>query len=477
MNIFKIGQGAGDVLASIPYMKAMGGGYVLIVKNLSNVPEWHPMNHGGAEMILPFLKSQGLDGMVIKQTDLRYHEYNIDMDKRVSTGWDGSKGDILTWNSLFYGVYPDMTKAFFEIEDTEQEDFILITRTGRYQNPDIDYGFLGKIDIKKKFLGTGKEYNNFKLQYGMDIECHVVKDYLEAAKLIKSSRLFISNQTSHAILAEGLAVPRILEICPGFPSVISKTPNGRSVLKQEFFEKTVDEALTEKEEEEKMEEIVEVEEVSKMREESSNKMITYMGCTSKSMVRRKSLSDFHNKFFVGDGLDIGGGLDSLDNFRHIFSMMNPVKIWDLKDGDAQFMKSVVDNTFDFVYSSHCLEHLNDPYEGLKNWYRVTKPNGYLIITIPDEDLYEAGVFPSTFNGDHKHSFTIFKEKSWSKKSINVIDMIINSTPYAKIIKIELLQDSYNFNIEERVDQTRPHINPIGECGIEIILQKHQQSAE
>ena len=108
MNIFKIGQGAGDIIASIPYMKALGGGEVLIIKNLDSVPKWHPMNHGGAEMLIPFVKSQGLDCKVINQSDLTMYEYNIDMDKRVTNGWDGAKGDILTWNALFYGVYPDM---------------------------------------------------------------------------------------------------------------------------------------------------------------------------------------------------------------------------------------------------------------------------------------------------------------------------------------------------------------------------------
>ena len=58
MNIFKIHGGAGDILTSIPYMKAMGGGSVLILKNMKHVPEWHPVNHGGAEMLIPFLKSQ-----------------------------------------------------------------------------------------------------------------------------------------------------------------------------------------------------------------------------------------------------------------------------------------------------------------------------------------------------------------------------------------------------------------------------------
>jgi len=244
MNVFKIHGGAGDILTSIPYMKAMGGGYVLVVKNMAGVPEWHPINHGGAEMLIPFFKSQGLDGRVINQKDLRMHEYTIDMDKRVDTGWNGGKGDILTWNSLFYGVYPDMTKSFFEIEEVKQEDFILITRTARYGNPGIYYNFLNKIDIPKKFLGTDAEFNWFNNNFTVNNMEHCkVNDYLEAAKLIKSSKLFISNQTSHYFLAEGMSHPRVLLVDPNFPSVIPKTPNGRPVIYQTFFEKAVHEYI------------------------------------------------------------------------------------------------------------------------------------------------------------------------------------------------------------------------------------------
>jgi len=246
MAVFKIGQGAGDILATIPYMKELGGGKVLIIKNLPTVPNWHPVNHGGAEMLIPFIKSQGLDADVITHTDLCMFEYDHDMDFRVHNGWPGKTGDMLTWNSFFYGVYPDMTKPFFKIDEVKKENFILVTRTARYHNLGIDYSYLNEIDIPKKFLGTGSELNAFASKFGIkDIVHHPVKDYLEAAKLIKSSRLYITNQTSHCVLAEGLAVNRVLEICPAFPSVVTKTPNGKAIIYQRFFKKAIRDFLKE----------------------------------------------------------------------------------------------------------------------------------------------------------------------------------------------------------------------------------------
>jgi SAM-dependent methyltransferase len=131
------------------------------------------------------------------------------------------------------------------------------------------------------------------------------------------------------------------------------------------------------------------------------------------------------------------------------------------------MAGVADGSFDFVHSSHCLEHLHDPTEGLRNWLRIVKPGGYLVFLVPDEDLYEQGVFPSTFNRDHKSTFTIYKTKSWSGQSRNLLEMLRSVAPEGCIEKIELLTSSYRFNLP-RFDQT---LTPIGECAIEVIMRK------
>jgi len=147
--------------------------------------------------------------------------------------------------------------------------------------------------------------------------------------------------------------------------------------------------------------------------------------------------------------------------------MNSVRVWDLEDGDAQYMRGVSSDHFDFVSSSHCLEHLNNPLEGLSNWLRIIKPGGYLVILVPDEDLYEQGIFPSTYNADHKSTFTIHKERSWSAQSRNVLDLVRQLGPSAQVEKIELLTAGYRFDLP-RYDQT---MTPVAESAIEIIIRK------
>lgn len=188
---------------------------------------------------------------------------------------------------------------------------------------------------------------------------------------------------------------------------------------------------------------------------------------SKSIARRLRDSNFIRYYFRGNGVDIGGKPDPLSVYAELFPGIKSVKVWDLEDGDAQFMAGVQDSTFDFVHSSHCLEHLHDPEEGLRNWLRIVKPGGYIVAMVPDEDLYEQGVFPSTFNTDHKATFTIYKTKSWSTQSRNLLDLFRSLGPEARVERIELLTGTYRFGLP-RYDQT---LTPIGECGIEFIIRK------
>jgi SAM-dependent methyltransferase len=188
---------------------------------------------------------------------------------------------------------------------------------------------------------------------------------------------------------------------------------------------------------------------------------------SKSIQRRLAEPAFLRRYFSGKGIDIGGKPDPLILYKELFPLIEDVRTWDLEDGNAQFLHGVDDEQFDFVHSSHCLEHLVNPVEGLKNWFRALRPNGYLVFTVPDEDLYEQGEFPSAFNADHKWTFTVFKEKSWSEQSINVMDIVRELGSAADLVKLQLLDATYRYNLP-RYDQT---LTPVGECGIEVVIRK------
>lgn len=193
---------------------------------------------------------------------------------------------------------------------------------------------------------------------------------------------------------------------------------------------------------------------------------------SKAAKRRFYDGAFHSRYFVGDGIDIGGKPDPLSQYIDTFPAMRSVRIWDMEDGDAQFLEGVPDNSYDFLVSSHSLEHMVDVYKALDNWLRIVKTDGFLIITVPDEDLYELGNWPSKFNPDHKWTFTIHKNNSWSPKSINILDILIKLSSQIKVERITLLNDFFREHLRENgIDQTR---TPVAECSIEIIVKKQNK---
>lgn len=197
--------------------------------------------------------------------------------------------------------------------------------------------------------------------------------------------------------------------------------------------------------------------------------------TSKSIPRRLRDPGFMQKYFVGFGLDVGAGGDPLSRYRPLFPRLDKVATFDVPGADADFtgdgttLAPLADFTFDFVHSSHCLEHIADPITALKNWLRVTKPGGHVIVIVPDEELYERGVWPSQFNMDHKVSFRMarFPYTAQLKDSISVPQMLATFVQGegCMLVKCERLESTQLPGI--LVDQTIG----IGECAIEFVLRK------
>jgi SAM-dependent methyltransferase len=135
----------------------------------------------------------------------------------------------------------------------------------------------------------------------------------------------------------------------------------------------------------------------------------------------------------GDGIDIGCGPDPV---------FPDVTRFDRDQGDANHIRRYFgDRQFDFVYASHCLEHMVDPRLALEEWWGLVKPGGVLFIIVPDEDLYEQGFWPSRFNADHKWTFTIAKHSSWSPVSVNLYDLA-RALPDGELVDIRLQDAGY-----------------------------------
>jgi len=66
-----------------------------------------------------------------------------------------------------------------------------------------------------------------------------------------------------------------------------------------------------------------------------------------------------------------------------------------------------DESFDAIYSSHCFEHIPDYCEVLRDWYRLLKIGGHIIIVVPHQQMFEKKrSLPSPSNPDHRRFYTV-----------------------------------------------------------------------
>lgn len=158
---------------------------------------------------------------------------------------------------------------------------------------------------------------------------------------------------------------------------------------------------------------------------------------NESSKTKKLWGALEHSVLVGEGIDIGCGPDPV---------LPGVTPFDLAQGDANEILRHVHRQFDFVYASHCLEHMGDARAAIAQWWALVRPGGVLFVIVPDEDLYEQGFWPSRFNRDHKWTFTIAKRTSWSPVSVNLLELA-QALPGGEVIDVRLFDNGYDRELQ------------------------------
>lgn len=227
---FKHSGASGDILYSLPAIKKAceihDKDAVLFIKvnapNIGTNPAFKHaygdvmLNDYAYKMLKPLLMEFDFISDVIPYTN---QKVDYDLDKFRSIGMNLAAYDIKRWYALAYpelsGI--DCSEKILYL-DTSPGDYIVVNRTERYQNPNIDYSILNNLLTPIYFTGSEYEYRKFS-----DIvQCKYIKvnNFLELAKVINNSKLFIGNQSMNFSIAESLKCKRALEICFYAPNVI-----------------------------------------------------------------------------------------------------------------------------------------------------------------------------------------------------------------------------------------------------------------
>lgn len=128
-----------------------------------------------------------------------------------------------------------------------------------------------------------------------------------------------------------------------------------------------------------------------------------VGQESRKTWNNKYLNKFWFKYCNGFGIDIGGK-GYIENVKPILPSAQIVDL-DFPNYNGKILP-FENNSQDYVYSSHFLEHVEDYKIALQEQFRVLKPGGHIVLVVPHRDLYEKKYeLPSRFNGDHKRFYT------------------------------------------------------------------------
>lgn len=144
--------------------------------------------------------------------------------------------------------------------------------------------------------------------------------------------------------------------------------------------------------------------------------------------------EFLERYFSGRVLDIGSGN----------AMVVPhAEPFDKQHGDANRIDELREpGAYDAVHSSHSLEHMQDPEDAIRRWWRLVKPGGHLVIVVPEEDLYEQGNWPSLFQEEHTCTFRLDRETTWSPRSFD-IRRLAAALPGATVVSAEIQDAGYD----------------------------------
>jgi len=176
------------------------------------------------------------------------------------------------------------------------------------------------------------------------------------------------------------------------------------------------------------------------------------GETAKARSRRER-EGFFETYCRGRGLDIGYGGDPV---------VPGVRGWDFEHGDATELRGVPDSAYDFVHSSHLLEHVVDCERTLERWWRAVRPGGHLLLYVPHRDLYEKRkTLPSRFNEDHKHFF--LPDRDEPPDTVGIAPLIERALTGGEIVYCRTCDANYANPGDE--------LHSAGEYSIEAVIRK------
>lgn len=207
----------GDVIASLPAVRALGGGEYII-----GFHEWtgqrESMRGPRFEAIKPLLESQPY----IHSVQWSDHPRNITHDFSSFRSAYSLHGNLAEQQARHVGAQIKL-HPWLQVE-TKVNNKIVMARSLRYRNGLFPWRKLVERYKNKIFVGLPIEHREFENCFG-EIEFVPTSDLLELAKIIADCKCLISNQTAAWWIGAGLGVPVVQETYLKDMNSIIERPN------------------------------------------------------------------------------------------------------------------------------------------------------------------------------------------------------------------------------------------------------------
>lgn len=207
MSWFSHSGDLGDIIYSLPTIRASGGGKLVLFDYPGRTA--HGMTEEKVNRLRPLLEYQNYIHSVEWSTTKQDSSLNGFRDHI------GNQQNLVDAHLATHGyTWEHRTTKWLDVPCHKYGLPVVLARSARYNNPRFPWKrIVEKYKRVAGFVGTRKEHEDFTRLFG-DVPFIEANDFLQLAQVIDGSRLFICNQSAPGAVGHGLFHRMIIELCP-----------------------------------------------------------------------------------------------------------------------------------------------------------------------------------------------------------------------------------------------------------------------
>lgn len=225
---FKHSGDVGDIIMSLPTIKALGGGDLYLDplggKNEPLVQgtdqgDTTKLNFNSIENLKELLQIQPYIKSIKNYVNHRV-DYNLDEFRKHIKFNNLADSHLAAFNLDF----KHRDEKWITLQKLNKVKPIIISRSCRYQGNHGYWGFFCKQTNMNDclFLGHEKEHDIFEYTFNVKVDYLKTKTLIEAAEIIGGAELVVCNQNALYCIAEGLKKKIVQEVYRPYPATIFK---------------------------------------------------------------------------------------------------------------------------------------------------------------------------------------------------------------------------------------------------------------